>query len=151
MIGKPIISLLILVTIAPLLVILTLAFSNPEEFGGNLDLQSILMMYLFALITVPLWTTYIPSIILTPIILHRMQKIEAFYRISILTLIVLSALSGGFIGILVMAPILFISQAEQNNLFFSWILSGAISGSITLTIIVLIYRMGKSKSLGREA
>lgn len=152
MIGKSIISVFIMVTVAPSLVILTLAFSNPAEFGGNPDLQSVLMMYLFALITIPLWITYIPSIILTPIILNRIRKIAAFYNISIITLLALSALSGAVVGVLIMAPVLFlVVQSEPNNLFFSWILSGAVSGSITLTIIVLIYRIGMPKSLGREA
>jgi hypothetical protein len=150
MIVRPIISVLVMVTISPLLVILTLTFSNPAEFGGNPDLQSVLMMYMFALITVPLWITYIPSIILTPIVLHKMRKKKSFYNISIFALIALAGMSGALIGELILAPLLFLVHKEPNNLFSSWILSGAVSGSISLTIIVLIYRFGDKAPMGLE-
>ena len=148
MIVRPIISVLVMVTISPLLVILTLTLANPGEFGGNPDLQSILMMYMFALITVPLWITYIPSIILTPIILHKMRKKKSFHNISLLALIALAVMSGALIGVLILALLLFLVHKEPNNLFSSWILSGAVSGAISLTIIVLIYRFGGKAPMG---
>ena len=151
MIVRTIISVLVMVTISPLLVIITLTISNPGEFGGNPDLQSILMMYMFALITVPLWITYIPSIILTPIILHKIRKKKSFHNISIIALIALAGMSGAFIGVLILAPVLFLVQKEPNNLFSSWILSGAVSGALSLMIIVLIYRFGEKAPMGLES
>ena len=139
-----------MITIAPLLAILILLFLNPAEFGGSPNWQGVFIMYSFALITIPLWITYIPSIILTPIIMHKISKHEVFYSISIIGLISLSLLSGAILGVLIMSPILWVVHSDPDSLFFTWVLSGAVSGSITLTVIVLIYRIGKTASMAKK-
>jgi hypothetical protein len=139
---KTVISVLIMLTIAPLLAIITLMFSISADFGENFDIQSILVMYMFAMITIPLWLTYLPSIILTPIIMNRISKRTKFRRIPIVLLVALSMIIGAFVGIVVLSPFLIASKSEPNEII-SWIMSGVVSGSITLTIVVLIYRVWK--------
>ena len=148
--GKTVISVLIMLTISPILAIITLVFSNPENFGEHFDVQSLLMMYMFAMITIPLWLTYLPSVILTPIIMNRLSKKLAFQRISIAYLITLAAAAGAIIGLAVLSPFLIASRSEPSFLF-SWILSGLVSGSITLIIVVLIYRIWGKPSIGDVA
>ena len=136
------ISVLIMLTIAPLLAIVTLMFSISADFGETFDIQSILVMYMFAMITIPLWLTYLPSIILTPIIMNRISKKTKFHSIPIIFLATLSMIIGAFVGIMIISPLLIASKSEPNEII-SWILSGVVSGSITLTIVVLIYRVWK--------
>ena len=100
--GKTVISVLVMLTISPIIAIVTLVFSNPESFGEHLDIQSLLMMYMFAMITIPLWLTYLPSI-------------------------------------------------SETGVLYSWILSGLVSGSVTLTVIVLIYRFLEKPTVNDNA
>jgi hypothetical protein len=138
-----IISLLIMITIAPLIAIITLAFLNPAEFGGEPNIQKVMTMYLFAIITVPLWVTYIPAIILTLTIMHRIDKKETFHELSIVKIIFLSVPIGAIGGVLILAPVLFLVAEDSKPLLLSWTLAGAVSGIITLTLISLIYRVSR--------
>ena len=55
----------------PIIASLTLVSFNPERWGGSMSLQNILMIAFFGVITVPLWITYIPSIIMVPIFMKK--------------------------------------------------------------------------------
>lgn len=64
-----------------------------------------------------------------------------------MSLIAISAITGAFIGLMVLSPLLIVSKSEPS-LLFSWILSGVVSGSITITIVVLIYRKFEEPLVG---
>lgn len=141
-IVKEIISILIMIIIAPMIVVITLSILNPAEFGGGPNIKNILAMYVFGLITVPMWLTYIPSIILTPIIMRRIDKQKEFHELPIRKIILLSTPVGALCGVLILFPVLLPVFIGSSPLLSSWVFAGVVSGSITLTLIALIYRLG---------
>ena len=141
-IVKEIISILIMIIIAPMIVVIALSILSPAEFGGGPKIKNILAMYVFALITVPMWVTYIPSIILTPIIMRRIDKQKEFHELPIRKIILLSAPIGALCGVLILLPVLLPVLIGSSPLLSSWVLAGVVSGSITLTLIALVYRLG---------
>lgn len=96
---------------------------------------------MFAIITVPLWVTYIPFIVLIPIIMQIIAKREAFHELQIIKFVMLSSTIGSICGVLVLSPVLFLVAADSDPLILSWVLAGAASGAITSTVITLTYRV----------
>lgn len=133
-----------MIIIAPLVAIITLALFNPDEFGGHPNIQSIFFMYAFAMITVALWITYIPSIILAPIVKRNIQKIVFFQKIQTLYLILSAVIVGAFLGIVILFPVIFLVIEESVRLILGWNLAGGISGAVSLLLIVMFYRLGNS-------
>ena len=138
---KAIISVIIMIIISPLIVIVVLAVLNPTEFGEVINIQTVLTVYMFAIITVPLWVTYIPFIVLIPIIMQIIAKREAFHELQIIKFVMLSSTIGSICGVLVLSPVLFLVAADSDPLILSWVLAGAASGAITSTVITLTYRV----------
>ena len=97
-------------------------------------------MYMYGIITVPLWITYIPAIILAPLIMNKLDNISGFHDIQILKLIIFSILIGAFLGVLVLTPVLFLVFNESTALFLGWVFAGMVSGCITSIILSLLYR-----------
>ncbi len=139
-----------MLTIAPLVAVITLSILSPAEFGGGPSIQNVLGMYFFAIITVPMWITYIPSIILSPIMMRKIDKRKSFHELAIIKLILISVPVGALCGMLIFLPILLAVLADSSPLMSTWVLAGAISGSISLTLIVLMYRMGNRISYDIE-
>ena len=130
-----------MIIISPLIVIVVLAVLNPTEFGEVINIQTVLTVYMFAIITVPLWVTYIPFTVLIPIIMQIIAKREAFHELQIIKLVMLSSTIGAICGVLILSPVLFLVAADSDPLILSWVLAGAASGAITSTVITLTYRV----------
>jgi hypothetical protein len=129
-------SIVAMLTIAPVVAATTLNCFYPESFGGLLNPLSIAGMAIFGLVTVPLWPTYIPSIILVSWLMNRISVVQALMRIPLPVLIGLSVLIGSLGGMLVMMPV--VVQSQCNAL--GWIMAGTVSGAITLPAICIVHR-----------
>jgi hypothetical protein len=130
----------VILFIAPLITVTVLVCHHPERWGGSINPLNILIMSVFGLLTVKLWPTYIPAVVITPLFMRWLANKSAFIS-SPLPLILGSALLVGAIaGVGVLSYVVLISLKDSTELAFSWALAGAISGGLTLTIICLIYR-----------
>ena len=127
-----------MVTVAPMLVVATMACIDPEHFGGGPYPLNVLIMTFFAVITVPMWPTYIPAIIFAPIIMRRVANLPRFHALPLPSVLVLSLATGAVAGACVMLPILL--MAVPPIWAARWAVAGAISGAVTLSLISLVYR-----------
>ncbi len=131
--------IVIMLTIMPVTAAIGLVVFDPKNWGGPPTIQNILMMALFGLISVPLWITYIPSLLATPSIMNDISANILFHSIPVWKFIALSLTIGAIVGILILSPSIYMSR-ESLKLMLNWAWAGAFSGSITFTIISLIYR-----------
>lgn len=135
---KTILSVIAMVILAPLVATTTLVCGWPERWGGSISPWAIITMALFGLITTPLWPTYIPAIILTPLLMRRIAPHRLFVNLPIPVLVLMSLLIGALGGICVMFPV--IRMSLHTEFVLQWKMAGACSGAITLTLICLIHR-----------
>ncbi len=134
-------TLIVMLTVAPIAVTTTLVCCRPDwDRNVELVIMEILVMALFGLITVPLWPTYIPAVVLTPLIMRRVAAWQSFQTTPLPVVILLSMIIGSLYGILILAPIIVSSMQHSEGLNRDWIVAGAVSGSVTLTCICLIHR-----------
>lgn len=130
----------LMLTVAPITATTVLSF-NPDFTGGEPpSLLMILTMSIFGLITIPLWLTYIPALIIAPIFMKRVAATPVFQSLRLPQLIMASGVVGGIAGVLVMAlPILMTLLDFQFKLALLWAFAGACSGALTLSLIALFY------------
>jgi hypothetical protein len=133
-------SVAAMLTIAPVLAVTTLICWDPARWGGSVDPLNILMMSLFGLITVALWPTYIPAIILTPLLMRQAATHRAFMSLPIPLLLGLSSLTGAAAGMCVLGWPILLSLTFSFELALNWAVAGAVSGATTATLICLLYR-----------
>jgi hypothetical protein len=96
-------------------------------------------MALFGLITTPLWPTYIPALILTPLLMRMVARSQLFKTMRLPVLIGLSLMVGAIAGALVLVRVILMSVNEPR-LAMNWAIAGALAGSITMCVIILVYR-----------
>lgn len=135
---KTILSVIAMVVLAPLVATTTLVCGWPERWGGSISPLAIITMALFGLITIPLWPTYIPAIILTPLLMRKIAPHRLFINLSIPVLVLTSLLLGALGGLCIMFPV--IRMSLHTEFALQWKMAGACSGAITLTVICLIHR-----------
>ena len=135
-----ILSVIVMVTVAPLVAATTLVCGWPGHWGGSVNPLTIIAMAFFGLITVPLWPTYIPAIILTPWVMGRLAPRQTFRVLPMPILILASLVIGAIGGVCVMFPVILMSLHEAANPALQWQTAGAVSGAVTLTVISLVYR-----------
>ena len=76
-------SVIIMLTISPVLAVATLVNWAPERWGGETDLLSIIGMSIFGILTVPLWLTYIPTLIAVPLIMNKLANKDKFKNLPL--------------------------------------------------------------------
>jgi membrane-associated HD superfamily phosphohydrolase len=140
-----VVTVLLMLSVAPFVVVTTFVFIAPEEFVGvgMKELDKLIIMTLFGLITVPVWFTYIPMIILAPLIMKRIRHQQWFLSLPIPALFVFSVTFGALCGIGVLVYPIYMSVLDSMSLALSWAVAGAISGAVTLSVITAFYRWSK--------
>lgn len=129
-----------MLTIAPFAAAATLVCWSLDRWGGSLNPLNIAIMAFFGLFTVVVWPTYIPAIILAPLLMRRIASYRAFTALPLPLLVGLALLLGSVAGVCVLAPVVFLSLSDSRALVLNWVGAGAVSGALTLTVIFLIYR-----------
>lgn len=135
---KPLLSFIVMVTVSPIVAVTTLVCWNPERWGGSFNPLAILVMSFFGLITIPLWPTYIPALVATPFLMRRVANSRRFQTQSLSFILAISFLLGAIAGIAVISII--VPWRESLDLILNWLAAGAVSGGVTLLIILLIFR-----------
>jgi hypothetical protein len=133
-----------MLTITPIAAVYGLVSFDPSNWGGEPTLIGIIGMAMFGLITVQVWITYIPSLILTPIIMRKLSDKEIFYTMPIWKFFGISILVGIVAGIFILLPCILLSVHESLKLILNWTWAGVVAGSVTFPIIASIYRFTKS-------
>ena len=135
-----------MLTIAPILAATGLLSYDPSRWGGELNLMNIIGLAIFGSISVPLWFTYIPSLIFTPIILKRLSEKDKFYTIPLWRFYIFSIFCGCVGGIFVLLPAILLSGPKSIDMALNWIWSGFIAGGITFPILSSLYRFTRIKT-----
>ena len=130
-----------MLTVAPLVAATTLQCWQTE---GPLDLFGIVTIVVFGWVSIPLWPTYIPAVLVTPVLMHWLSARRVFRALPLPLLFVLSAFAGALAGVAVMATpiILALKRVSGHHQAFSWAVLGAVSGAVTFPWICLLYRLG---------
>jgi hypothetical protein len=71
---RGIITVLIMLTIAPFSAVIGMVLSDPELWESSMNLETLLVFSMFGIITVPLWITYLPMTILSPFIMKYFKQ-----------------------------------------------------------------------------
>jgi len=133
-------SALIMLSITPFFASLGLVIYDPSNWGGSIKIENILIIAVFGIITVQLWPTYISSIILTPIIMKKLNFHPQFYTIGVWKFLGLSVVGGILAGQFILFPCIIMSAIESTQIALNWIFSGVVAGIATFPIIALMYR-----------
>jgi hypothetical protein len=128
-----------MLTVAPILAVATLMCADPARWDASLNPVTLIIMALFGIVTVPLWLTLIPALIITPLVMRLLAGKDHFKKLRLSTLIILSLVLGAMGGILVLSPMVLLSLGKQK-VVLSWVAAGAVAGSITSSLIILLYR-----------
>jgi len=139
-------SILVMTIVAPVAAVTTLVCWNPERWGGSVNPVAILGMAFFGIITIPLWPTFIPSVVLTPLVMSGIARLQVFKRMPLVIICGVSVVIGAICGIAVISII--VPWHESLDLVLNWVSAGAVAGAVALPAISLIYRWtpGASKS-----
>ena len=134
-----------MLTITPIAAATGLASYDPSRWGGEINIINIIGLAVFGLLSVPLWFTYIPTLILTPIIMKRLSDKENFYSISIWKFYSTSVQCGIIAGLFILSPSILLSASESIDITLNWVWSGIVTGGVTFPIISSMYRFIKPK------
>ena len=132
-----------MLVVAPLVAATTLVCWQPDRWGGSVNPLAIAMIAFFGVISVPLWPTYIPAVIITPLIMKRVSAHRAFLRLPLPVLVGLSLLVGALAGscVIMRAVLMASMDSTGSDLVLNWLTTGAVSGAVTLALISLIHRL----------
>ena len=144
---KPIICIIIMLTVGPIIAASGLILYDPSRWGGEINLNNIIGLALFGLISPPLWFSYIPVLVFTPVIFKRLSEKEQFYTATIKKFYAMSILYGCIVGVFVMLPFVVIAASKSVDVSLNWLWSGVFAGGITLPIISSIYRLRNPERL----
>jgi uncharacterized BrkB/YihY/UPF0761 family membrane protein len=97
-------------------------------------------MSLFGLLTVPLWPTYIPAIVLTPIVMKRIEAHRTFSTLPVALLVAIALPVGAVAGVGVLGYAILSALKDSAELAANWTTAGAVSGAVTSCVICVIYR-----------
>ena len=129
-------------TIAPIIAVIVQIYLYPEKGGTHIEPYAVLMMALFGLITVQLWPTYIPALLVTPFIMNRISLREEFTTMLLPVFLLCALLIGAGVGVGIITPLILIDPEGAMG----WGFVGAITGAVTLSAICLIYRYVQTRS-----
>jgi hypothetical protein len=138
---KTLLCVIILLFATPTLAATCLAFFDPKHWGGEPTVPGILMMAIFGVLTVPMWLTYLPTLVLTPMAMNRMASNEKFHSMPLWELLLFAVMIGAVIGIFIMSPMILRSLGSPLKLIVNLIGAGSISGAISYTAITMLYKL----------
>lgn len=139
--NRTIICVILMLTVAPLVACSTVVCLDPSRWGGSINPITIIIMAFFGVISTPVWPTYIPALIITPLLMRVISRTRVFRSTRLPVLIGLSLMLGAIAGALVLIRVILMSL-NDSKLAMNWAIAGAMAGSITLMLIVLVYRRG---------
>ena len=145
--AKPTLTLLAMLTIAPVVAVATLLCCTPT---GRSDLLYPIAVatYVFRGIAFN-WATYIPALVIVPALMRRVSNRTAFHQSSLGRFVGFSVLAGALGGMCVVIPCVLpvlIDDAGNHRLALKALGAGAVSGAITLTLVCLLYRRVESRA-----
>jgi len=129
------VCVVLMLTVSPVTTVISLDLI----LGITPTIEGVLWMAVFGLFTIPLWITYIPALVITPFAMKKLAGRNYFYDAPMWKFISISVVVGSLLGAIVLSPMM-----DSTN-FLNWSLSGCISGSITLTLIAIVYRLGNKR------
>ena len=129
-----------MITVAPAIAVTALIWWNQGRWGTDLNLPAILVGSLFGLITVPLWPTYIPALVLTPILMNRIANHRSFFTLRLVLFLAIAFSFGAVAGVVVLGYPVILALGDSVELATNWAFAGAVSGGVTSTLICMIYR-----------
>ena len=129
-----------MLTITPIAAAFGLLSYDPSRWGGEINIVNILGLAMFGLISVPLWFTYIPSLILTPIIMKHLSAKENFYTIPLWKFYAFTLLYGSAAGIFIVFPSILLATKASIDIILNWVWSGMVAGFTTFFLISSLYR-----------
>jgi hypothetical protein len=140
---KTILTFGLMLIVAPLVAATTPVCWQPGCWGGSMNPLGIVGIALFGVLSVPLWPTYIPSLIITPIVMKRLSTSRAFLELPLPIFPGVSVLIGALSGCCVIFPLVLGTSRDStgSDLVLNWLAAGAASGAVTLTLVALIYRL----------
>lgn len=135
-------TLVAMLVVAPLVAATTLVCWQPDRWGSSANPLAIATIAFFGVLSVPLWPTYIPALIITPLLMKRVSAHRTFVHLPLAVLVMLSILVGALAGSCVFTPVVLLASmdATGSGLVLNWLATGAVSGAVTLTLISLIHR-----------
>jgi hypothetical protein len=136
-----------MLTIAPLIAVTLLLCCMPTE-RSKLLYPIAVATYVFEGIR-GLWATYIPALIIVPLLMRRASTRRAFHQLSLVRLLRLAVLVGAIGGACVAIPHsvwLLIDEPGNYDLVLLGLSACAVSGAVTLTLICLLYKYGESRA-----
>ncbi len=138
-----IICFTLIITVAPFCASFTLVCVETTKCGDFISLNNILMISFFGLFTPPVWI----ALFITPIIMHIVAKQPWFIKLESWKLVILAIISGALGGIITTTPIWLETLDGPFEDARKWLVAGAVSGAITLTLIAFVYRGRRSSPL----
>ena len=135
---------LLMLTVSPVVTCTIAVLLEPSRWGGSPDPLTILGMALFGVMTVYLWPTYMPALILTPVLMRRLVRTRSYQELPLSGLLGISAVVGAVAGVMVLLPVIWVTARDSELLARNWAIAGAVAGSVTLCLVVCIYRREKA-------
>ena len=140
--NKSVFSILTMLAVAPLVAVTTLVCLHPGRWGGAQSFLAIPVMAVFAVLTTPVWATYIPTLIVVPIAMRRIAGSQCFAAVRLPWLLLLSLGVGAVVGACVLGPVAFLASRDTDSLAADFLTAGAVAGAVSLAIMCLIHRHG---------
>jgi hypothetical protein len=141
MVIQNIICISLILTLAPVVACSTVVLLDASYWGGSFNPLIVITMAVFGLFTAPIWPTYIPALIITPILMTAVTRCTGFFKIHLCYVIIISLLIGSLAGVAILWPIVLrVLSDHEPTLATNWAIAGAVAGGITLTSIVMVYR-----------
>lgn len=135
------VSVAAMLVLAPLVATTTLVCWNPGRWGGSVNPFAVLVMSVFGVFTVPLWPTYIPAIVATPLAMQWLSKSRAFARAPMPLLLLLAVPLGAAAGFGIMTPLLSSIETDDTDVWANWAAAGLVSGAVTFSLIVIAHKV----------
>lgn len=132
---------LLMLTVAPIVTCSTLVILDPSRWGGNASPLTVLVMAFFGLISRPIWPTYVPALIVTPLLMGIVAKSRFIVAMPLSALLGLSFAVGAIAGFLVMGRMVLLTLHDHDpKMAMNWAIAGGVGGAVTLILVVLVYR-----------
>jgi hypothetical protein len=134
-------SIVIMLTVPPFSVSLVFNILYRDAWGGGaFSFQNVLGMMLFAYISILLWVIYLPVMAFVVLVIPKLINSEKYKKMKMIEVLARMAMVGALGGIVVLAPAWIMALVDTAKYAEMWVVAGAVAGTITSAIIVLIYR-----------
>ena len=137
--NKLIFTILVMLLVAPGVAVTTLVCLAPGRWGGAQSLLALPFMAALGLLSPSVWLTYIPSLIVVPVIMSWLSDSSRFAATRRLWLILFSGLMGGILGACVIGPTALVCSRDGGSLATDFLIAGVVAGASAMVIICLIY------------